>query len=98
MVATANQLYNVGGVLLERPFKVRRLGHIGLSFTDMPAALRFYRTLLGFRISDVIDWRGRVDPGKLEGLDSFSYFTPFPSDHHFFVFCRKQSLEITLPG
>ena len=98
MVATANQLHSVGGVLLERPFKVRRLGHVGLNFTDMPAALNFYRTLLGFRISDVIDFRTRIDPAKLEGLDPHTYFTRYATDHHSFVFGSKQVREIARPG
>jgi catechol 2,3-dioxygenase-like lactoylglutathione lyase family enzyme len=98
MVATANQLYNVGGVLLERPFKVRRLGHVGFHFTDMPGALHFYRTLLGFRISDTIDWGKRIDPAKLEGLDPNTYFTRFATDHHSFVFGSKQVREIARPG
>jgi len=98
MVATASQLYNVGGVLLERPFKVRRLGHVGFNFDDMAGALRFYRTLLGFRISDVIDFRTRVDPAKLEGLDPNTYFTRFATDHHSFVFGSKQVREIARPG
>src|SRR3954466_11782311 len=80
MAATANQLYSVGGVLLERPFKVRRLGHVGFNFDDVAGALRFYRTLLGFRISDVIDFRTRIDPAKLEGLDPNTYFTRFATD------------------
>jgi len=98
MVATATQLYNVGGVLLPRPFQVRRLGHVGFNFTDMPAALDFYRTLLGFRISDVIDFRTRVDPKKLEGLDPNTYFTRFATDHHSFVFGSKQVRKIARPG
>lgn len=98
MVATANQLYNVGGVQLERPFKVRRLGHVGFHFTDMPGALHFYRTLLGFRISDTIDFGTRVDPAKLEGLDPHTYFTRFAGDHHSFVFGSKRVREIARPG
>src|SRR5438067_1787726 len=98
MVATANQLYRVGGVLLERPFMVRRLGHVGFHFTDMPGALHFYRDLLGFRISDTIDFRTRVDPAKLEGLDPHTYFTRFATDHHSFVFGSKQVREIARPG
>jgi biphenyl-2,3-diol 1,2-dioxygenase len=31
-------------------------GHVVLSAPDMPAAQRFYQDLLGFRLSDVIDW------------------------------------------
>jgi catechol 2,3-dioxygenase-like lactoylglutathione lyase family enzyme len=98
MAATANQLYSVGGVLLERPFKVRRLGHVGFNFDDIAGALHFYRTLLGFRISDVIDFRTRIDPAKLEGLDPHTYFTRFATDHHSFVFGSKQVREIARPG
>jgi catechol 2,3-dioxygenase-like lactoylglutathione lyase family enzyme len=98
MVATANQLYNVGGVLVERPFKVRRLGHVGFHFLDMPGALHFYRDLLGFRISDYIDWGTRIDPAKLEGLDPRTYFTRFATDHHSFVFGSKKVREIARPG
>src|SRR2546423_15173472 len=97
MVATANQLYNVGGVLLERPFKVRRLGHIGLSFTDMPAALRFYRTLLGFRISDVIDWRAPVVPAKLEGPVPLFYLTPLARGPHSFLFWMQHNRQSPRP-
>jgi len=98
MVATASQLYNVGGVMLQRPFKVRRLGHVGFHFTDMAGALHFYRDLLGFRISDTIDFRTRVDPAKLEGLDPNTYFTRFATDHHSFVFGSAQVRAIARPG
>jgi catechol 2,3-dioxygenase-like lactoylglutathione lyase family enzyme len=98
MAATQEQLYNVGGVQLERPFKVRRLGHVGFHFSDMPGALHFYHDLLGFRISDVIDFRTRVDPAKLEGLDPHTYFTRFGTDHHSFVFGSAKVREIARPG
>ena len=47
--------YDVGGVLMERPFKIRRLGHFGINVVDMEKGKRFYRDLLGFRIVDVRD-------------------------------------------
>ncbi|MEA2641432.1 MAG: hypothetical protein QOF51_2826, partial [Chloroflexota bacterium] len=40
--------YDVGGVMLDRPFKIRRLGHFGFNVLDMPAARHFYVDLLGF--------------------------------------------------
>ena len=46
--------YDVGGVLMERPFKIRRLGHFGINVVDMEKGKRFYRDLLGFRVVDVI--------------------------------------------
>ena len=33
MTATDQQQYDVGGVMLDRPFKIRRLGHFGLHFS-----------------------------------------------------------------
>ena len=42
------QRYNVGGLLLERPFKVRRLGHFGFNITKLEEARHFYGDLLGF--------------------------------------------------
>ncbi len=39
--------FDVGGVLLDRPFAIRRLGHFGFNAFDLPAALRFYGDWLG---------------------------------------------------
>ena len=87
--------YNVGGVLMERPFKVRRLGHFGFNNVKMEESLRFYTELLGFRISDVMDMVARVeDPKVLEGLgDPHGYFTHHSGDHHSFVLFNKRIRE-----
>ncbi len=88
-----DQLHDVGGVLLPRPFKIRRLGHFGLNVTDMEAGLRFYRDLLGFKLSDVIDF-GRRAPDKVRGLgDPNGYFTRFGTDHHAFVLFNRRVRE-----
>ncbi|MBI3304595.1 MAG: VOC family protein [Deltaproteobacteria bacterium] len=47
--------YNVGGVLLPRPFKVRRLGHFGFNLSHLEEGVRFYTQLLGFRLTDELD-------------------------------------------
>ncbi len=47
--------YNVGGVLLDRPFKIRRLGHFGLVSDDIAACFAFYRDILGFEASEEQD-------------------------------------------
>src|SRR5260370_4888885 len=47
--------YNVGGVLLPRPFKIRRLGHFGFNLSQLQEGVRFYTELLGFRITDELD-------------------------------------------
>jgi catechol-2,3-dioxygenase len=49
MTTTSNK-YNVGGVLLDRPFKIRRLGHFGFNGTNMEDCWRFYVDLLGFKV------------------------------------------------
>ena len=61
--------YNVGGILLDQPFKIRRLGHFGFNLSDMEAGVHFYVDLLGFRISDMIDYSRRAkNPAQLAGL------------------------------
>ncbi|TWG06420.1 catechol 2,3-dioxygenase-like lactoylglutathione lyase family enzyme [Streptomyces brevispora] len=78
--------FNVGGILYDRPFKIRRLNHFGISVQDTGAALTFYRDLLGFKVSDVVDLQ-EADPGPwLDGLpDTRLYFLRHNSDHHTFV-------------
>src|SRR5258708_24994695 len=76
--------YNVEGVLLDRPFKIRRLGHFGVDLHDMEAGLRFYVQDLGFRITDALNL-GDIPPlaQMVEGVDDPRlYFTSHGSDHH----------------
>ena len=53
--------YNVGGVTLDRPFKIRRLGHFGFNVSDLEAGKHFYFDLLGFFITEPAGagWFGR---------------------------------------
>lgn len=81
-MATATQVatkYNVGGILLDRPFKIRRLGHFGFNITDLDAAYHFYSDLLGFRVSDEFVRGG--------------WFMRFGTDHHAFALFRKQPAD-----
>jgi catechol 2,3-dioxygenase-like lactoylglutathione lyase family enzyme len=78
--------YDVGGVLLERPFKIRRLGHFGFNVRRNEEALHFYRDLLGFTVSDEIDWGARLTPEQKVGLGSTrGAFMRHGGDHHSFV-------------
>lgn len=79
--------FNVGGVLLERPFKIRRLGHFGINVIDMEKGKRFYKDLLGFRIVDVRDpLGGKPVPDEMKDFgDHNGYFFRYQSDHHAFV-------------
>ncbi|HZT06578.1 MAG TPA: VOC family protein [Chloroflexota bacterium] len=72
--------YNVGGVLLDRPFKVRRLGHFGFNATNIDACTHFYSDLLGFKISD-------------EGPVGGGHFMRFGTDHHAFAMFNRQAME-----
>ena len=57
---TAFEKFNVGGILLNQPFKIRRLGHFGFNLVNMEEGVRFYIDWLGFRISDVMDYSKRA--------------------------------------
>lgn len=83
---SSDEIFNVGGVLLDQPFKIRRLGHFGFNLTNMDAGIRFYRDLLGFKVSDVIDHAARAKSSELVSLaDTKSYFTRYGTDHHAMV-------------
>jgi catechol 2,3-dioxygenase-like lactoylglutathione lyase family enzyme len=92
---TANGKFNVGGILLDQPFKIRRLGHFGFNLVDMDEGVRFYTDLLGFRVSDVMDYSRRAkDPAQLAGLGNPNgYFTRYGTDHHAMVLFPKRVRE-----
>lgn len=76
MTTTQQQkLFDVGGLLYPRPFKIRRLGHFGFNVRQFEEAATFYRDLLGFKVSDFIEGRG--------------YFFHYGGDHHAFVLFNR---------
>jgi len=87
--------FDVGGYRLARPFRVARLGHVGLNCTLIDESLRFYRDLLGLRVSDRMDFRDRLDdPEVLDGLgDSGGYFMRHGTDHHSFVLFNRSVMD-----
>jgi len=89
---SSSKKFNVGGVLLDQPFKIRRLGHFGFNLSDMEAGRRFYVDLLGFKISDVMDYSKRAtSPEQVAGLgDPNGYFTRYGGDHHAMVLFPKR--------
>jgi catechol 2,3-dioxygenase-like lactoylglutathione lyase family enzyme len=89
---SAKENFNVGGVILDQPFKIRRLGHFGFNLSNMEDGVRFYVDLLGFRISDVMDYSRRAkDPAQVAGLgDPNGYFTRYGNDHHAMVLFPKR--------
>jgi len=87
-----SRAFDVGGVLLKQPFKIRRLGHFGFNLANMEEGRRFYVELLGFRISDVMDYSKRArSPEQIAGLgDPHGYFTRYGGDHHALVLFPKR--------
>src|SRR5262245_32375836 len=69
-------LYDVGGILRERPFKVGRLGHFGIFAAAADEMTRFYGELLGFRVTDHL-FRDDGSP--------FGTFLTYNADHHAMV-------------
>jgi len=92
MGPSGQKKFNVGGVLLDQPFKIRRLGHFGFNLVAMDEGVRFYTELLGFRISDILDYSRRATrPEQLAGLgDPRGYFTRYGTDHHALVLFNKR--------
>jgi catechol 2,3-dioxygenase-like lactoylglutathione lyase family enzyme len=84
--------YDVGGVVLDRPFKVRRLGHLGFNCLHAEETIRFYHELFGFAISDRIDFSAHA-PNRDELIAKFGdpggYFMRYGSDHHSLVLFNK---------
>ena len=95
MDGTAARKFNVGGVLLDRPFKLRRLGHFGFNAVNFDACMRFYTDLLGFSLSDPIDFGPRIeDEAVRESFETtVGWFMRHGGDHHSFVLFPKPVLD-----
>ena len=77
--------YVVGGVRLARPFQIRRLGHFGISVNDVAGCMPFYTELLGFAVSDTINFNRIFDlDDKVVGPGD-GYFMRHGPEHHSFV-------------
>jgi len=50
--------FDVGGVLLPRPFKVTKIGPAGLFVEDVSRSEAFYRETMGFELTETVDWHG----------------------------------------
>jgi catechol 2,3-dioxygenase-like lactoylglutathione lyase family enzyme len=76
--------HDVGGVELDRPFHVQRLGHFAIIADDQRAQLQFFCDALGMQISDTVDFAEMFGRAK-EGCDGNAYFLRFGGDHHSLV-------------
>src|SRR5437773_11165149 len=85
--AVAAAEFQVGGVIMRRPFRIRRLGHFGVNVANPEKSKDFYCRLLGFRISDPIDFGPRLPEDKRASVGTtVGYFSRHGTDHHSFVF------------
>jgi catechol 2,3-dioxygenase-like lactoylglutathione lyase family enzyme len=98
----ARNRFDVGGVLLDRPFRIRRLGHFGVNVDDIDPGIHFYSDLLGFTISDEINFGARLSDEQRAALGPNAsmrgYFTRFGTDHHAFVLFPRKVLQASAPG
>lgn len=81
--------------MLDQPFKIRRLGHFGFNLINMDDAVHFYVDLLGFRVSDTMDYSKRAkSPEQVAGLGNPNgYFTRYGTDHHALVLFPRRVRE-----
>lgn len=95
MSALLQTAYDVGGVMLPRPFKIRRLSHSGLNVEDVQACLPFYRDLLGFRVADELELAGRFkSPSEAKRFPfTRGLFMRHGTDHHSLVIFPKRVLN-----
>jgi catechol 2,3-dioxygenase-like lactoylglutathione lyase family enzyme len=87
-------MYNVGGVTLARPFKIRRLGHFGFNVYKLAEGVEFYTNLLGFNMSDTLDFsKAPWFPKDADLGDPKGYFMRYGTDHHAFVLFGKKVMD-----
>jgi catechol 2,3-dioxygenase-like lactoylglutathione lyase family enzyme len=94
MTTTTQQQYDVGGVLLPRPFKIRRFGHTGLNLDRLDDAISFYTDLLGFRVTDEVNLFDKLPPAARPAAEEIVtdprvLFTSNSSDHHALVLAHR---------
>ncbi|HEY8578473.1 MAG TPA: VOC family protein, partial [Beijerinckiaceae bacterium] len=52
------ETYDVGGILLGRPFKVTKIGPVRVFVEDVAAAVAFYTQDMGLALTEEVTWRG----------------------------------------
>lgn len=89
---TDTSTYVTGGVRAERPFRIRRLGHVGVDAFDLGTSLDFFVRDLGLWVSDEVDIRNVPGLKDLaEGLpDPRGMFLTTGSDHHTVVLLPRE--------
>jgi catechol 2,3-dioxygenase-like lactoylglutathione lyase family enzyme len=92
--------YDVGGVRMARPFKIRRFGHFGFNLDQLDEAVSFYTDELGFRVTDDLSLFDLLDGPALEYARTVvtnprMLFTSNSSDHHAVLLAHKSFGTLT---
>src|SRR5262245_44037048 len=90
MSATTTR-FDVGGVLMPRPFKIRRLGHVAITVDDLDEAIDFYGRVLGFHITERMNLAdyAHLAPLVAHIKDTRVVFATNNSDHHALVIVHR---------
>lgn len=90
-MANSSGKFNVGGVMLPVPFKIRRLGHFGFNLNNLNAGVEFYTKMLGFRMVDELDLSKIpfVAERMKNSPDPRIIFTNYGGDHHAMVLAHR---------
>ncbi len=93
---TGNGKFAVGGVALDRPFRLVRLGHFGYNVYKIEESIRFYTDILGFVMTDIRDATERFTPEQLAQIKGppIGVFTRYGSDHHAMVLFNRSMREV----
>ena len=85
----------VGGVRCRRPFRLRRLGHIGINVADVHRCIDFYQRLFGFVLSDELDLAPRFkdDATRLAAGNTTGFFLRHGTEHHSMGIFPKRALN-----
>ncbi len=88
------ETYDVGGVRMARPFKIRRFGHFGFNLERLDEAVTFYTDELGFRVTDDVSLFDMLDGPVLESARRIvtnprMVFTSNSTDHHALLLTHK---------
>ena len=92
---TTTQSYDVGGVRMARPFKIRRFGHFGFNLNQLDEAVPFYTDELGFQVTDDMNVFDILGDGPLQEYartivtNPRMVFTSNSSDHHAVLLSHK---------
>lgn len=88
--------YTVGGLRLDRPFRIRRIGHFGYHSPDITATVEFLTKRVGLLVSDIDDFTSRAP--QLEKLHATGWFLRCGSDHHTIVVASQKLVDAREPA